>query len=101
MRRDLKRQERGIEQVCKRFTEAAKGQVAAWRGRLAELERLRQTLGYEATLQRGFAVVRDGTKVVTRKAGVGAMSVLEIQFADGRIDVVAEPESKAEGRLKG
>ena len=55
--------------------------------RLDALERVRQTLGYEATLQRGYAVVRGDGAVVTDTKGVKAASELEIQFADGRIKV--------------
>ncbi|NQY61215.1 MAG: exodeoxyribonuclease VII large subunit, partial [Cognatishimia sp.] len=52
--------------------------------RLESLDRLRQTLGYEATLERGYAVVWDGEKVVTTAKAAGKAKELEIQFADGR-----------------
>ncbi|MFP4328225.1 MAG: exodeoxyribonuclease VII large subunit, partial [Paracoccaceae bacterium] len=65
--------------------------TAFWRDRLDALERLRETLGYEATLQRGFAVVRGDGNVVTRKAGAQAARMLEIEFADGRLMVGGKP----------
>ncbi|MGY6411001.1 MAG: exodeoxyribonuclease VII large subunit [Alkalilacustris sp.] len=55
--------------------------------RLAALERLRRSLGHEATLQRGFAVVRAGDAVVTRAADAGAAPELELEFRDGRVAV--------------
>ena len=55
--------------------------------RLAAVDRLRETLGYEATLQRGFAVVRGDGALVTDVAGAKAATALEIQFADGRLEV--------------
>ena len=51
---------------------------------LESLDRLRQTLGYEATLERGYAVVWAGDKVVTTAKAAGKAKELEIQFADGR-----------------
>lgn len=56
--------------------------------RLAALDRMRQTLGYTETLKRGFAVVRAEGGIVTSRAGAEAASALEIEFHDGRIDVV-------------
>ena len=49
------------------------------------LERIRQTLGYEATLRRGYTVVRnkDG-KLITRLKEAGVNKELEIEFYDGK-----------------
>ena len=55
--------------------------------RLAALDRVRETLGYEATLARGYAVVRGDDAVVTGVAAAKAAGTLEIQFADGRMAV--------------
>ena len=61
------------------------------------MDRLRLTLGYEATLSRGYAVVRGDGDVVTTKKAAGKAQELEIQFADGRIVVggKAAPTRKA------
>ncbi|MEO1749740.1 MAG: hypothetical protein AAFR27_14195, partial [Pseudomonadota bacterium] len=56
------------------------------------LERVRQTVGYEATLQRGYAVVRGDGDVVTSRAAAKKAAALEIQFADGRLDLGANTE---------
>jgi exodeoxyribonuclease VII large subunit len=48
------------------------------------LDRLRETLGYKATLKRGYAVVRGDGAVVTTSAAAGKATALEIEFADGR-----------------
>ena len=59
------------------------------------LDRMRLTLGYEATLARGYAVVRgDGAVVIGVKAAEAAAS-LEIQFADGRLVLGATPAKSA------
>ena len=49
------------------------------------LERIRKTLGYEATLQRGYTVVRnkDG-KLITRLKEADVNKELEIEFYDGK-----------------
>lgn len=52
--------------------------------------RLLEGFSYKATLQRGYAVVRDqGGAPVTRAAGVKPGAALEIEFADGRTPVQA------------
>ena len=62
--------------------------------RLAGLERLRRTLGYEATLQRGYAVVRSEGDVITTKAAAQNAAQLDIQFADGTITLGAAPKRR-------
>ncbi|NDV01917.1 exodeoxyribonuclease VII large subunit [Pseudoroseicyclus tamaricis] len=53
-------------------------------GRLESAARLLETLSYKATLQRGYAVVRDGERVITTTAAAATAERLEIEFADGR-----------------
>ena len=49
------------------------------------LERIRQTLGYEATLRRGYTVVRNKEgKLVTRLKEANVNKELEIEFYDGK-----------------
>jgi exodeoxyribonuclease VII large subunit len=59
------------------------------RDRVEAVDRLRLTLGYEATLQRGFAVVRGDGRVVSAVAAAAGAARLELQFADGRLAVAA------------
>ncbi|NAZ36426.1 exodeoxyribonuclease VII large subunit [Rubellimicrobium sp. CFH 75288] len=56
--------------------------------RLDALARLNETLSHRATLARGFALVRSGDRVVTSAATAARESLLEIEFADGRLSVV-------------
>lgn len=67
--------------------EGALGARLDQRGRrLAEARRLHETLGYTATLARGFAVVRDGSgKVLPSRTEAAAASGLEIEFRDGKL----------------
>ncbi|MFY0634420.1 MAG: exodeoxyribonuclease VII large subunit, partial [Vannielia sp.] len=69
-----------------RLEAAQGGQGEARARRLESLSRLLGSLGYEETLKRGFAVVREGEALVTSAARAkAAVGPLEIQFADGRV----------------
>ncbi len=63
--------------------------------RLAALERLRQSLGYPATLKRGYAVVRDDAgQVLTEASSAARARLLEIEFSDTRVTAVPHKPSK-------
>ena len=58
-------------------------------GDATALHRLRLTLGYRATLQRGYAVVRGAAgQVLTNAAAASGEAALEIEFLDDRITAV-------------
>lgn len=57
--------------------------------RLATAARLLDTLGYPQTLARGYAVVRAGDQVVTSASAPAPGAALQVEFSDGRLDVVA------------
>jgi len=75
-----------LARLSKNLDTNAKTALDRMRGQLDGLERIRQTLGYEATLKRGYAVVRDqsGQVVMTADAAKGA-DALEIEFQDGKV----------------
>src|SRR6056297_1789579 len=83
--REIDRKRRDLDAVSARLSEAGTRQIRGLRERLEALDRLRETLGYKATLRRGYAVVRgDGAVVTTREAAAEAQA-LEVEFADGRL----------------
>jgi exodeoxyribonuclease VII large subunit len=85
--RDIDQKRRELDRMTARFSDAAGRQTKGWRERIDALDRLRETLGYKATLRRGYAVVRgDGALVTTRDAAAAAKA-LEIEFADGVLGV--------------
>ena len=84
-----------LGQVERRLTQAAQTQMARWRAQLEAAGRLHETLSYKATLDRGYAVIRSEGAVLTRKAQAQTASSLEIEFADGRMQVGGKPASKA------
>lgn len=84
----LQRRE-AFDRAVLRLSDVGRRQVNGWRDALRALDRLRETLGYKATLNRGYAVMRgDGEVVTTRKAAQGA-EMLEVEFADGRLELGA------------
>ena len=95
LRLDLERKNRDLATIARRLSDAGQRQITTWRQRTQELDRLRLTLGYEATLQRGYAVVRDEAgAVLTTKAEAASARALEIQFADGRLPLGGRPAPK-------
>jgi len=96
--REIDRKRRDLDAVSARLSEAGTRQIRGLRERLEALDRLRETLGYKATLRRGYAVVRgDGAVVTTREAAAEAQA-LEVEFADGRLALDgsgAEPRKRA------
>jgi exodeoxyribonuclease VII large subunit len=74
-----------LVRATRTLSDVANRQYRSWHSQITAAERLRRTLGYEATLERGFAVVRSGEQVVTTSAQASQVQALEIQFADGKI----------------
>jgi len=87
LQRDINQKRADFDRVTKRLSDVGARQIANWRDRLAAQERLRETLGYKATLERGYAVVRGDGALVTTKDAAQAAAALEIEFADGRLAV--------------
>ncbi|WP_111431662.1 exodeoxyribonuclease VII large subunit [Rhodobacteraceae bacterium DSL-40] len=69
-----------------RLARAGAQRLQAGRGRFEILARTLGSLGPEAVLARGFAIVRDGAGAVLQRAErARAATSLEIEFADGRL----------------
>lgn len=77
-----------LESLARSFKRAAGQNVKNTRDRLNSLERLRDSLGYTKTLQRGFAVVRSKSGALGSVEEARAEPSLEIEFRDGRLPVV-------------
>ncbi len=88
-------QNRDVERVSDRLSRATTAVVANCQRRVGEADRLLRTLGYEATLARGYAVVRSGDAIITDASSAKAVQNLEIEFKDGRVEVDAKADSKS------
>ena len=95
--REKERQAERLLRVTRQLSAAGTRQTAGWRKQIEAAERLRMTLGYEATLERGFAVVRSGGSVITSTAAAKDAADLEIQFADGRFRVGGKGPARKSG----
>ena len=90
--RDLARKRVDLERVARRMSDTGERQIKVLSERLEATDRLRETLSYKATLERGYAVVRSEDGVVTTKAEAQKAGALEIEFADGRMSLNARPK---------
>jgi exodeoxyribonuclease VII large subunit len=73
----------------RRLTKATRLQVRDARQRVEELGRLLEGYSYQATLQRGFAVVYADGQVTTRAKQIAAGQHLAITFADDTVSATA------------
>ncbi|UWQ18005.1 exodeoxyribonuclease VII large subunit [Jannaschia sp. M317] len=94
--------------ALQRLSSVAQTRQATQVARLAALDRMRESLGYERTLERGFAVVWAADTVVSDAAGARAAGQVTLQFAgDDRVDAVtggarpAKPKSKTPPKDQG
>ncbi|MEP1768559.1 MAG: exodeoxyribonuclease VII large subunit [Sulfitobacter sp.] len=85
LRRQHEQQAARFQRASKALSDVGQRQIEGWQAKITSADRLRRTLGYEATLERGFAVVRSSGAVVTNAAAAGTSAELEIQFSDGKI----------------
>jgi exodeoxyribonuclease VII large subunit len=65
--------------------------IADAQQKLNALERMRQSLGYTATLKRGYAVLRNETGLITTTAALRTASKVEVELADGKAQVKPLP----------
>lgn len=81
--RDLTEKRTRLQRLSERFADRATQRLAKDKDRLAALDRLRETLGYRATLARGYAVVRGDGALVTSQKEAAQATALEVEFKDG------------------
>lgn len=93
-------QRKALEAIAARLEKAPRQRFADLARRLEALDRTRQTLGYDQTLRRGYAVVRGDGDVVTTKAAAEKAAALEVQFHDGRLTLSARTGPRKSGAAK-
>ncbi|MDK3071864.1 exodeoxyribonuclease VII large subunit [Sedimentitalea sp. JM2-8] len=85
----------------RRLSIAGTTQIRGLRSRIEATDRLLVSLGYQATLERGYAVVRADGALVTTEAQASRAGSLEIQFADGRLPVTNAARRRKAGSGEG
>ncbi len=94
LQREIARGREAFADKTRRITGAQMTLLQRRKERLTALDRVLQSLGYEETLRRGYAVVRVNDRIVTTKADAEQAHALEIQFADGRLQIGASRAAK-------
>ncbi|MEM9584247.1 MAG: exodeoxyribonuclease VII large subunit [Pseudomonadota bacterium] len=96
LERDVRNVQDRLARASQLLSKAGNRDVAKRKDALVRLDRLRESLGYQATLERGYAVVRAGEKLVTSKAQAAEAGALELQFKDGKFAIggAAAPKPK-------
>jgi exodeoxyribonuclease VII large subunit len=89
---DVTRKAEQLTGLIRRLSDRASRQQSEKYAKLEALENMRRTLGYEATLERGYAVVRGDGHVVTDTKTAKAAGELEVEFADGRVKLSGNPQ---------
>ena len=87
LHRETKRMERNLNQMVNRLLSLKFKLIAPRLESLNNLDRLRETLGYKETLNRGYSVIRANGSVMTSVSAVIEKVELEVEFKDGRIGV--------------
>jgi len=86
IRREIDNRRERVLAMAQRLDAAQMQRLDRLRQQLTATDRLRETLSYKATLERGYAVVRAGDQVVTSAGAAQKAPLLEIEFRDGRIN---------------
>ena len=81
----IKRIKVNFRQMVYRLLSTKSNLLAARFTKLESLDRLRETLGYKETLNRGYSVVRAEGSVMTSVSAVVNKPQIEVEFRDGRI----------------
>jgi exodeoxyribonuclease VII large subunit len=88
---ELRPRRQGLSALGARLDAAVAAGLSQCRRGIEAQDRLRQTLGYRATLRRGYAVVHGGDGVLTSRAAATASPPREIEFHDGKLPLGAGP----------
>ena len=87
LHKETKRKEQNFNQMVNRLSSLKSKLIAPRLESLNKLDRLRETLGYKETLNRGYSVIRANGSVMTSVSAVIEKVQLEVEFKDGRIGV--------------
>ncbi|MDK3016124.1 exodeoxyribonuclease VII large subunit [Pseudodonghicola flavimaris] len=103
--REIARGRDRIATLSQRLDAAQGTRLDRLRRQLEATDRLRETLSYKATLERGYAVVRAGDQLITGATAARTAAALEIEFHDGRVRALpeggSEPDAPAAPRKAG
>ena len=87
LKRDIQREHKNLKDLSLRLRKAYNIRVKDLGTKLQSIDRLRETLGYRQTLERGYAVIRSSDSVITDKSETLHLTDLIIEFRDGDLPV--------------
>ncbi|MEX0302636.1 MAG: exodeoxyribonuclease VII large subunit, partial [Leisingera sp.] len=93
--REMAVQKDALARLAQRLDAAQGLRIDRRRQSLAAAGRQLEILSYKATLERGYAVVRSGQELLTTKAAAAKAGDLQIEFADGTLDLGASEAAPA------
>ncbi|WP_209595856.1 exodeoxyribonuclease VII large subunit [Ruegeria sp. HKCCSP351] len=96
--REIGQHAQNLARLADRMNAAQTTRLDRLKHQLEATDRLRETLSYKATLERGYAVVRADGNVITTKAEAAKHTALDIEFADGILGTgtaVKQPNRKS------
>ena len=92
---DARRARKNLTDTARRARPALDRILSAKRQSFTAQEKLLETLSYQATLQRGYAIVRDPSgKVLRSVAQVSDAGAVDLTLADGQIGLTADGEAR-------
>lgn len=98
--RQIRRDQALLTGLSGRLTASMPRLMGRRKDQLLQLDQMRQSLGYEETLKRGYAVIHGGAGLVTSAADAQAQAKLDIQFKDGHVSVRTEHALRPTQRRK-
>ena len=87
LKRDIQREHRNLGELWLRLKKFHLVKFKELELKLQSLDRLRETLGYRQTLDRGYTVIRSGDSIITNKTKALRLTDLDIEFRDGKLSV--------------
>ncbi|MAI18522.1 MAG: exodeoxyribonuclease VII large subunit [Rhodobacteraceae bacterium TMED111] len=87
LKREILHEQKNLKDFSLRVRKAYETSLTNLETKLQAIDRLRETLGYRETLNRGYAVIRSGDNVITEKAKALYETNLSIEFRDGELPI--------------
>ena len=87
LKRDIQQEQKNLKDLSFRLKKAYDIIAKGLGTKLQSIDRLRETLGYRQTLDRGYAIIRSSDSVITDKSKTLHLTDLIIEFRDGELPV--------------
>ncbi|MCZ8376005.1 MAG: exodeoxyribonuclease VII large subunit [Beijerinckiaceae bacterium] len=86
--REIARRKESLASLARRLPHAMEVRGKVRKAALEAQAKLLESLAYKNVLARGYAVIRQEDRILSRREGLETGQAISIEFADGRIDAV-------------